>query len=52
MIEGLIRHNTEIRVEKNFVDSHELTALCIAGNAGQVVLVGSNLTPPFQSITA
>jgi TnpA family transposase len=22
MIEGLVRHDTEMRVEKNFVDSH------------------------------
>jgi DNA replication protein DnaC len=27
MIEGLVRHDTEMRVEKNFVDSHDHSLL-------------------------
>ena len=30
MIEGLIRHDTEMRVEKNFVDSHGQSEVAFA----------------------
>jgi TnpA family transposase len=30
MIEGLVRHNTEMRVEKNFVDSHGQSEVAFA----------------------
>ena len=44
MIEGLIRHDTEMRVEKNFVDSHGHTViLTLVGYSPQV---GAGATPP------
>jgi len=30
MIEGLVRHDTEMRVEKNFVDSHGQSEVAFA----------------------
>jgi TnpA family transposase len=47
MIEGLIRHDTEMRVEKNFVDSHGQSEVAFAFCR---VLGGVRLMPRLKRI--